>query len=119
MGKRVLIVDNSVDLAESLGELIGLDDSLEYVGYVTTGADALEQARRRAADVLVLDLGLSDMSGMEVLAQLQQEALPARVILHTGHASDALAEEATRRGARGYVVKGSDVSVLLAALREA
>ena len=119
MAKRVLIVDNSTDLAESLGEIVALDPSLDFVGYVTTGRAALEQARRGAADVLVLDLGLADISGMEVLTRIQQEELPTRVVLHTGHASEALAAEAARRGARGYVVKGSDVSVLLAALREA
>ncbi len=119
MTKRVLIVDNSVDLAESLGELIALEGSLQYVGYVMSGAEALEQARRGVADVLVLDLGLTDMSGMEVLSRVQQEGLPVRVILHTGHASDELAAEGARRGAKGYVVKGSDISVLLAALREA
>jgi len=112
-------VDNSVDLAESLGELIALEGSLRYVGYVTSGAAALTAARQGTADVLVLDLGLADMSGMDVLSHLQDEALPVRVILHTGHASEALAAEGARRGAKAYVVKGSDISVLLAALREA
>jgi DNA-binding NarL/FixJ family response regulator len=117
--RRVLIAENSADLAQALVEIIGFDPQLEVVGYVLSGAAALERARQGAADVLVLDLGLPDCSGFEVLERLQ--AMPARpkVIIYTGHASLELAASARERGAVACIVKDGTFTALLAAIHAA
>jgi DNA-binding NarL/FixJ family response regulator len=117
--RRVLVADNNVDLARVLGEIIGMDDSLEFVGYVTTGAEALEKTRASTTDILILDLGLEDCHGFEVLDRLRADASEVRVIIHTGHASRELAANAMRKGAAAYVVKDGDPDALLAAIHRA
>lgn len=116
--RRVLVADNSADLALVLGEIIGMDPTLEFVGYVLTGAEALAKSRAGATDVLILDLGLGDCHGFEVLDRLRADATQVKVIVHTGHASADLAAHARRKGAAAYVVKDGDPEALLAAIRD-
>lgn len=116
--RRVLVADNSADLALVLGEIIGMDPTLEFVGHVLTGAEALEKSRAGATDVLILDLGLGDCHGFEVLDRLRADATQVKVIVHTGHASADLAAHARRKGAAAYVVKDGDPEALLAAIRD-
>jgi two-component system response regulator DevR len=117
--RRVLVADNSRDLAEVLGEIIRMDESLEFVGFVVSGAEAIARSRAGAADVLVLDLGLEDCHGFEVLARLQAESCQIRVIIHTGHSSKELAAHALQKGAAAYVVKTGEPEELLRAIRNA
>jgi DNA-binding NarL/FixJ family response regulator len=117
--RRVLIADNSADLAQALVEIIGIDPQLEVVGYVLSGAAALERARHGAADVLVLDLGLPDCSGFEVLERLQADSPSLKVIIYTGHASPELVAHAHQKGAAACIVKDGTFEPLLAAIRSA
>jgi DNA-binding NarL/FixJ family response regulator len=111
--RRVLLADNSPDLAELLGEVIRLEPSLEYVGHVMTGAAALERVQSEHVDVLVLDLGLEDVSGFDVLDRLAALGSQVKVIVHTGHSAEELATLARRKGAAAFVVKDGDVPALL------
>ena len=80
---------------------------------------ALERVRAEPVDVLLLDLGLEDCHGFDVLDRLVKSGSPTKVIVHTGHSSDELRAHAKRKGAVGYVVKSGDVEELLAAIRGA
>jgi len=117
--RRVLIAENSADLAQALVEIIGFDPQLEVVGYVLSGAAALERARQGAVDVLVLDLGLPDCIGFEVLERLQAVSPPPKVIIYTGHASPELAARARQKGAAACIVKDGTFEALLAAIHAA
>lgn len=117
--RRVLIVDNSADLARALVGVIDLEDDLEAVGYVSTAAEALDMAHHSRADVMVLDLGLTDCSGFAVLDRLRREHPDIRVIIYSGHPTTELGEQAISRGAVGCVRKGDDLGHLLAAIRAA
>lgn len=117
--RRVLIADNSPDLVQILGEIIRMEGSFELIGHVSTGAAALERVRAEPVDVLLLDLGLEDCHGFDVLDRLVKSGSPTKVIVHTGHSSDELRAHAKRKGAAGYVVKSGDVEELLAAIRGA
>lgn len=96
-----------------------MEDSLEFVGHVATGAEALARVTSGAIDVLILDLGLDDMPGLEVLQRIVHAGLPTKVIVHTGHASPELAAHAKSKGAAAYVVKDGDIKALLAAIHAA
>jgi DNA-binding NarL/FixJ family response regulator len=117
--RRVLIADNSPDLVQILGEIIRMEGSFELIGHVSTGAAALERVRAEPVDVLLLDLGLEDCHGFDVLDRLVKSGSPTKVIVHTGHSSDELRAHAKRKGAAGYVVKSGDVEELLSAIRGA
>jgi DNA-binding NarL/FixJ family response regulator len=114
--RRVLLADNSPDLAEVLGEIIRMEPALEFLGHVRTGAEAFEKVQGEAVDVLVLDLGLEDCNGFEVLERLDQAGSKAKVIVHTGYASNELAAHAKRKGAAAFVIKNGDIAALLAAI---
>jgi two-component system, NarL family, nitrate/nitrite response regulator NarP len=115
--RRVLVVDDNADFARLLGEFISADSALEYVGYVCSGAEAIEQARGGAADVLLLDLSLRDVSGFHVLERLRSDSPAVKVIVHTGHAFEGLGDALKSRGAAGYVVKDGNPDALLSAIR--
>ena len=117
--RRVLLADNSVELAELLGEILRTEPALDYVGHVTSGAAAFEKVQSVAIDVLLLDLGLEDCDGFEVLARLTRAESPVKVIVHSGHASAELASHARRMGAAAYIVKDGDIAALLAAIHAA
>ena len=117
--RRVLVADNNSDLAQVLGEVIRMDESLEFIGFVLSGAAALKRTQTDAVDVLVLDLGLEDCHGFEVLDQLRKAGSLTKVVVHTGHASPELASHAKRRGAVAYVVKDGDANALLSVIRTA
>jgi DNA-binding NarL/FixJ family response regulator len=115
--RRVLVVDDNADFARLLGEFIRADSALEYVGYVCSGAEAIEQAQRGAADILLLDLSLRDVSGFQVLERLRSDSPTVRVIVHTGHAFEGLSDALKSRGAAAYVVKDGNPDALLSAIR--
>lgn len=117
--RRVLVVDDNADLAHLLGEFIRADASLEYVGYVCSGAEAIEKARLGVADVFLLDLSLRDASGFQILERLRSDSPAVKVIIHTGHAFEGLGDVLKQRGAAGYVVKDGNPDKLLSAIRSA
>ncbi len=114
--RRVLIVDNSADLAEALGMIVRLDETLEYVGCALTGKEALAHAAAGGVDVMVLDLGLGDCSGFDVLDRLRAQGSAVRVIMHTGHALQELQDRARAKGAAAFVLKDGDFRALLEAI---
>lgn len=117
--RRVLVADNNCDLAQILGEIIGTEDSLDFVGHVSSGAEALARVGGEPIDILILDLGLADIHGFDVLDRLKRAGSPTRVIVHSGFSSPQLVAHARQRGAAAYVVKDGDVKTLLAAIHAA
>jgi two-component system response regulator DesR len=116
--RRVLVADNSVDIAKVLAAVLALEPDLEAIGYVLTGAEALARGRRGDADVIVLDLGLPDCSGFTVLETLRAEGVTTKVVIYTGLSSAAVTDRAQRLGA-SCVIKGGEFDELVAAIRAA
>jgi two-component system, chemotaxis family, CheB/CheR fusion protein len=119
--KRVLIVDDNEDAAEVLAQLLGRGAEPLQVTTASTGSEALELARTRAPSVVILDLGLPDLDGYEVLARLK--ALPELrdpvFIALTGRASSAEQARALQAGFAHYFVKPADLEALRRAVRAA
>ena len=99
----VLLADDHPIVVEGLASL--LSDEFALVGTVTNGAQLIEAARRLRPDVIVTDVGMPGMSGLEALRRLKADAIPAKVVFLTMHADAQLAAEALRAGASGFVVK--------------
>jgi DNA-binding NarL/FixJ family response regulator len=111
----VLLADDHAVVAEGLASLLGSEFTL--VGTVTDGAQLLEVARRLRPDVIVTDVAMPGMSGLEALRRLKAEAIAAKVIFLTMHAEAQLAAEALRAGASGFVVKHAAGVELIAAIQ--
>jgi len=113
----ILLADDHAIVAEGLARLLGPEFTL--LGTVTDGSQLLEAARKHRPDVIVSDVAMPGMTGLEVLRRLRAESLPSRVIFLTMHADAPLAAEALRAGAAGFVVKHAAGEELLTAIHEA
>jgi DNA-binding NarL/FixJ family response regulator len=113
---KVLLADDHAIVAEGLATL--LKGHFDLVGTVGDGQLLLEAARKLRPDVIVADIAMPVLSGLEALRRLKAEGLDARVIFLTMHADAQLATEALRAGASGYVLKHSAGEELIRAIQE-
>jgi two-component system, NarL family, response regulator NreC len=114
---RVILADDHVMFREGLALL--LPPEMELVATVSNGRELLEATRRLNPDVVVADLTMPELGGLEALRILRHEGAQARFVILTVHAEPALAAEALRAGAACYVVKHAAGEELLEALRQA
>jgi DNA-binding NarL/FixJ family response regulator len=114
---RVLIADDHTMVRESLVSVLQADGDVQVVAQAADGVEALEKAMALRPDVVIVDLSMPRLSGIEVVRRLC-EALPAtRVLVLTMHQEDAYILQAVRAGASGYLVKDSASAELLTAVR--
>ena len=103
-GERVLIVEDSLDILSFLAE-----DVLPYHGYqvaaATTGQEGLDKLSHANPDLLLLDLELPDMSGIDILRRVQEDETDIPIVLMTAYGSESIAVEAFRLGAKDYIIK--------------
>jgi DNA-binding NarL/FixJ family response regulator len=114
---RVLIADDHPILAEGLRGM--LEPEFEVVGVVADGRELVAAAKKHRPDVIVADVTMPSLNGIEAAAQLRDLGLKARVVFLTMHRDVAYARRAMEAGAVGYVVKHSVASELITAVREA
>lgn len=112
---RVLVVDDHKLVAEGVVRL--LSDQAEVVDTISDGRLVLPTAARLRPDVVILDLSLPHVSGLEVIHQLKKAGVNAKTIVLTMHTDPALAVEALSAGASGYVLKESSGDELVTALQ--
>jgi DNA-binding NarL/FixJ family response regulator len=113
----VLLADDHAIVVEGLANL--LREEFAVVGTVKGGEELLEAARRFRPDVIVTDLAMPGMSGLDAIRRLRADGLPSRVIVLTMHADADLAAEVLRAGASGFIVKHAAGTELVAAIRAA
>ena len=110
----VLLADDHAIVAEGLASLLRGEFAL--VGTVADGAQLVETARQLRPDLIVTDVAMPGLNGLDALRRLKADALAAKVIFLTMHADAHLAAEALRAGASGFVVKHAAGKELIAAL---
>jgi DNA-binding NarL/FixJ family response regulator len=110
----VLLADDHAIVAEGLASL--LHGEFALVGTVADGAQLVETARRLRPDLIVTDLAMPGLNGLDALRQLKADGLAARVVVLTMHADAHVAAEVLRAGASGFVVKHAAGQELIAAL---
>ena len=114
MRPRVLLADDHAMVAKALARLI--DEVADLVAQVSDGQRLVEQARRLRPDIVVCDITMPGMSGIDAMRQLKAEHSSARFIFTTAHWEPSLAAEAMRAGAAGYVLKPAAGDELLDAI---
>ena len=112
---RVLIVDDHPAVRRGLRTFLELADGLEVVGEAADGPSALDLIAATRPDVLLLDMALPGMYGVEVLHELRRRELSCRALVVTSFTDRMPA--AIRAGARGYLSKDVDPAALVAAVR--
>ncbi len=117
MKPRILVIDDERDIRRSLGMI------LRHEGYefleAASGAEGIQKAQSESPDVILLDIKMPNMDGMEVLQDLRRRGLHAPVIMISGHADVPTAVEATKNGAADLLEKPLSAETLLLRLRQA
>lgn len=117
MKTRVVIVDDHVSIRQMLGIVLAREGPYEVVGEAGTGFEALKVCRRVKPRLVILDLVLPEMNGVEVLAQLRGELFDTKFLVYSGTMSRQLAVEALQAKPHGFVHKTDDWVVFREALR--
>ncbi|MGN8244532.1 response regulator [Cellulomonas soli] len=116
---RVLLADDQALLRATFRLLLDSDPGIEVVGEASTGAEAVRRARSDQADVVLMDIRMPDMDGIEATRRItaDEELAGVKILVLTTFETDDLVVAALRAGASGFLGKGVDPAALLAAIR--
>jgi len=115
----ILLADDHRMVRQGFRALLEAEKDFRIVGETGDGLEAMRLAEQLKPRVLVLDLMLPGLRGLEVARQIKQRGLPTKVVILSMHANEAYVMEALRNGASGYVLKDANASELVRAVREA
>lgn len=116
---RVLIVDDHIIFHEGLKEILEKVPDLDVVGSAGTGAEAVSQAETLVPDVILMDINMPDMNGIEATQKILKNHPDIRIIMLTMLEDDDSLFAAMRAGARGYILKGADKTAVINTIRSA
>ena len=114
---RVLLVDDHMVVRIGLKALIDGEPDLEVVGEAGNGVEAIEQARTLCPDVIVMDISMPEMDGLEATRRIRAELPQCCVLILTVHAQERYLFPVLKAGAAGYVLKSTVDTELLDAIR--
>lgn len=113
----VLLVDDHKMLRDGLRALLESETDIQVIGDVGTAAEAIMQAHLLEPDIIVMDLGLPDMSGLEAIRVIRQENKRSKIIVLSMYSSGDFVRPALEAGCDGYIPKSSTHTSLLQAIR--
>lgn len=114
---RVVVVEDERMIRDAFAQLLDLQPDVEVVGRAPDGRAGLEMIRRLRPDVVVTDVEMPHMSGLELAAAIRDEELPSRVLVVTTFTRTGYLRRAMETGVAGYVLKAAPVAELVDALR--
>lgn len=114
---KVLIADDHAIMRRGLKEILAEIPDLMPAGEAATGAEALRAVRENVYDIVLLDIALPDLNGLEVLKQMRQLAPQTRVLMLSVYPEEEYALRALKAGAAGYLTKDSAPAELTDAIR--
>lgn len=115
---RVLLAEDHRVVREGLRALLEAEGDLEVVGEAETGRQAVELTRKLRPDVVVMDIAMPLLNGLEATRQIRKVLPGARVLILSAHGDDAYVEQTRALGAAGYLLKQTSAQVLARAVRE-
>jgi DNA-binding NarL/FixJ family response regulator len=115
---RVMIADDHALVRDGLRRILDQDAGLQVVGEATDGKTLLEKLANTPADVVVLDLNMPEMGGIEALRRLRKDHARTAVLVVSMFAEDVSAARLLRSGAAGYLTKGRSANELVDAVKK-
>ena len=116
---RILIVDDHERVRRSVTTLLSTESIFDVVGYACTGLEAVRRAQQHQPDVVLLDISLPELNGLQATPLIKRVAPATEIVIVTSHDNPFLVREAMRLGARGFVSKSEMFSELITAVVEA
>lgn len=114
---RVLVADDEGVLRRALTRLLALAEDLDVVGAATDGQEAVELAASREAEVVLMDIGMPRLDGIEATRRLAERAPRVKTVMLTIYSDDDRVFRALQAGARGYLLKDATPDDILRAIR--
>ena len=118
MAVKILLADDHPVVRLGIRNLLEAEPEFEVVGEVGDALQVIPQVEMLQPDVLVLDLIMPGLSGLEITRRLSQSHPNTRIVVLSMHSNEAYVIEALRNGASGYVLKGSEAGELVQAIHE-
>ena len=115
----VMLVDDHPLLRKGLKQLLALEDELEVIAEASNGQDAIKLAAELDPDLIILDLNMQGMDGLETLKRMRDEGVTSRIVMLTVSDADEDIVKAISNGADGYLLKDTDPEVLLDQIKKA
>jgi DNA-binding NarL/FixJ family response regulator len=116
---KVLLVDDHTVVRQGLRVLLEAEQDITIVGEAETGRQAVQLARKLSPDVIVMDIAMPNLNGLEATRQILKEAPAAKVLVLSSYADDEYVHQLTEAGAAGYLLKQTAATELIKAIREA
>lgn len=115
---RLLIADDHAIVRSGLLQLLALAPDIEVVGEAVNGGEVLEKFRQSVFDVLLLDMTMPGISGIDLITRIRTQYADQPILVLSMHNEPQVAARALKAGANGYLTKDSDPEKLLAAIRK-
>lgn len=116
---RIVLVDDHEVARRALRSVLSSNPNLEVVGEAVEGREAIKKVGELRPDIVLLDISLPDISGIDAAPAIREVSPESRIIFVSQHTSIPLAKDALQRGAYGYVVKSDAGLDLIAAIEAA
>ena len=118
MGKRIVVADDNAAVRRALRGILELEGDWKVDGEAVDGRDAIEKAQKLRPDLIVLDVSMPVMSGLDAARVLRHIMPPVPLILCSLHTNDVLEKEASAAGVNAVVSKAQNMQVLVNKARE-
>jgi Response regulator containing a CheY-like receiver domain and an HTH DNA-binding domain len=116
---KVLLVDDQTMIRQGLGYVIRLQEDMRLVGEATNGKEAISMAVQHRPDVILMDIQMPEMSGIEAAQQIMMRLPETRIVILTTFDDQDYIYEGIRAGAVGYLLKDAEMDEMLGAVRSA
>jgi DNA-binding NarL/FixJ family response regulator len=113
---RVLIVDDSMPIRDAVRSMLGMAERIVVVGEAVDGLDAIDQARVLEPDVVLMDIRMPNLGGLEASRVILQQAPGTRIVMHTTQTDVATMRAAEEIGVAQVVRKGASAAMIVAAV---
>lgn len=115
---RVFIVDDHQVVIDGLSSILSVDDNIKFCGSAQNGKDALQQLETESPDVLLLDINMPEMDGIQVIKALKERGDSVRILVLTMHNNPQFTKQLVQLGVEGCILKNAGKKELLHALNE-
>ena len=114
---RILLADDQELVRSGIATMIGLEADMEVVGQAGNGRTTVELSQKLSPDIVLMDIAMPDLNGIEATRQICAQVAPPKVIAVSGHSSQRSVTEILKAGASGYVLKDAPFEELVLAIR--